>query len=71
MTVYIGSFFRDSLLESSRYGKPVTTEKIALPKNLQREMIKFFIQASMSKNTKEHTDKDKLQTSLNKTAEES
>ena len=50
--------------------KPVTTEKIILPKNLQREMIKFFIQASMSKNAKEHNDNDKQQTPLNPTAEE-
>jgi len=51
--------------------KPVTTEKIILPKNLQREMIKFFIQASMSKNANEHKDKDEQQTPLNKQAEES
>jgi len=30
--------------------KPATTEKIVLPKSLQREMIKFFAQASIARN---------------------
>jgi len=50
--------------------KPDTTDKIILPKNLQREMMKFFIQASISKNVKENTDKEKQQIPLNPKAEE-
>jgi len=39
-------------------------EKIVLPQNLQREMIKFFLQASMSKKS---TDKEQQQTPPNST----
>jgi hypothetical protein len=42
--------------------KPVTTEKIVLPKSLQREMIKFFAQAAMRRNTNAPQDKDEQQT---------
>jgi hypothetical protein len=38
---------------------PKTTEKIILPKNLQREMIKFFARCNATKNV---TDKDNQQT---------
>jgi len=38
-------------------------EKITLPKNLQREIIKFFAHESMNKNAK--ADKDQQQTSPN------
>ncbi len=38
--------------------KPDTTEKIVLPKNLQREMIKFFARCNA---TKIVTDKDNQQ----------
>ena len=51
--------------------KPVTTDKIILPKNLQREMVKFFIQASIAKNVKENTYKDEQQSPLNPKTEES
>ena len=56
--------------------KPVTTDKIILPKNLQREMMKFFIQASIAKNVKEKNakecnDKEKQQSPLNPKTEES
>jgi hypothetical protein len=51
--------------------KPVTTDKVVLPKNLQREMMKFFIQASIAKNVKENTERDKQQTPLNTETEES
>jgi hypothetical protein len=50
--------------------KPVTTDKIILPKNLQREMIKFFIQASIAKNVKENTGKEEQQSPLNTQTEE-
>jgi len=40
--------------------KPNTTDKIILPKNLQREMIKFFTQASIKNASKK--DKEKQQT---------
>lgn len=36
-------------------------EKIILPENLQREMLKFFLRSSMKKNAK--PDKEKKQTS--------
>ena len=51
--------------------KPVTTDKIVLPKNLQREMIKFFIQASSAKTVKKDTERDEQQTPLNPQTEES
>ena len=50
--------------------KPDTTDKIILPKNLQREMMKFFIQASISKNVKENTIKVEQQAPLNPKTEE-
>ena len=50
--------------------KPVTTDKIILPKNLQREMMKFFAQA-YAKNGGENARTDKQQTPLNTEAEES
>jgi hypothetical protein len=50
--------------------KPDTTEKIILPKNIQREMIKFFIQASKAKNVKENTGREKQQPPLNQKTEE-
>lgn len=40
--------------------KPNTTEKIKLPKNLQREMIKFFAQAQRKIKAKQ--EKDEQQT---------
>jgi len=50
--------------------KPVTTEKIVLPKNLQREMMKFFIQESSARNVEENTERDEQQTPLNTQTEE-
>ena len=43
--------------------KPNSTDKIILPKSLQREMIKFFAQASLSRNALD--DEDKQQTPEN------
>ena len=39
-------------------------EKIILPKNLQREMMKFFLQKSMQKNTVQ--DKEKQTSEISK-----
>jgi len=36
---------------------PDTKEKIILPKNLQREMMKFFLRTSMPKNCREEQEK--------------
>jgi hypothetical protein len=37
---------------------PDTKEKIILPENLQREMIKFFLRASMMKNAEKNKDSE-------------
>jgi hypothetical protein len=42
--------------------KPETTEKIVLPKNLQREMIKFFAQARRKNISNATENKEKQQT---------
>ena len=50
--------------------KPVASEKIILPKNLQREMIKFFMQATFERKAKENAEDGEHQTPLNTPAEE-
>jgi hypothetical protein len=48
--------------------KPNATDKIVLPKNLQREMMKFFARVIIPRNTDD--DKEKQQTSPKSKAKE-